>query len=383
MGLLSPAKQQAFLDFLYELPQGYSSFPEHVLQLIDRYLGEHMLTFIPLNNSFLSLQNIDPSSWLNEYRTLGISKEALEGYTAYHYKLDIFRSCNLPQKYWYEPVLFATEMFPEGTYLESEYGRHLAEINMPHQAVINLVYGNIRLGVISLYRSFQRPDYDEEDRALFREASRFITQHYLLAIAKSQRNMAANLFHSCYKNLNMGVIMVDSRFEVLDSNGAATRYAQEILRSMPKGARPRRGVPKAGTPEVQQVIEQFSDQLFYTNDPLTLHYGGSRFEFYVNSFVSSNSNLSKVEMLYLVFLFCNEQQALSGYRPSESHLLTKREWELVSLIAEGRTNSQIAEEMVISIHTVKTHILNVYKKLEVNNRISLLHRLLELQQMSN
>ncbi len=46
--------------------------------------------------------------------------------------------------------------------------------------------------------------------------------------------------------------------------------------------------------------------------------------------------------------------------------LTKRETEILSLIAEGKTYTQISEELFISKETSKTHIKNIYSKLQVN-----------------
>jgi len=48
--------------------------------------------------------------------------------------------------------------------------------------------------------------------------------------------------------------------------------------------------------------------------------------------------------------------------------LTKRELEILSSLAAGRTNKQIAAEKAVSTNTVKYHIRNLFEKLGVNNR---------------
>lgn len=48
--------------------------------------------------------------------------------------------------------------------------------------------------------------------------------------------------------------------------------------------------------------------------------------------------------------------------------LTERELEVLTMIATGKSNQQIADAMFVSINTVKTHIHKIYEKLDVKNR---------------
>lgn len=54
--------------------------------------------------------------------------------------------------------------------------------------------------------------------------------------------------------------------------------------------------------------------------------------------------------------------------------LTKRETEILQLISEGKTYTQISEELFISKETAKTHIKNIYSKLQVNSKSQALAR---------
>jgi len=48
--------------------------------------------------------------------------------------------------------------------------------------------------------------------------------------------------------------------------------------------------------------------------------------------------------------------------------LTERQVEILRLIALGRSNAQIAEELVLSAHTVKHHVTNILNKIGSDNR---------------
>ncbi|MDP4588684.1 MAG: LuxR C-terminal-related transcriptional regulator, partial [Flavobacteriales bacterium] len=47
--------------------------------------------------------------------------------------------------------------------------------------------------------------------------------------------------------------------------------------------------------------------------------------------------------------------------------LSARELEVITLIAEGHTNTQIADKLFLSSHTITTHRKNIMQKLGVNN----------------
>ncbi|WP_298507758.1 response regulator transcription factor [uncultured Kordia sp.] len=52
----------------------------------------------------------------------------------------------------------------------------------------------------------------------------------------------------------------------------------------------------------------------------------------------------------------------------QDNTLSKREKEVLTLLAQGKTYSNIAEELFVSKTTVRTHIRNIYQKLHVNSK---------------
>jgi DNA-binding NarL/FixJ family response regulator len=48
--------------------------------------------------------------------------------------------------------------------------------------------------------------------------------------------------------------------------------------------------------------------------------------------------------------------------------LTKQESNVLALVAQGRRNAEIAQELYLSVHTVETHIYHILKKLNLSSR---------------
>lgn len=55
----------------------------------------------------------------------------------------------------------------------------------------------------------------------------------------------------------------------------------------------------------------------------------------------------------------------------EKYHISKREKQIIEEICKGKTNQQIADELFITLQTVKDHIHNIFKKVEVKNRVQL------------
>lgn len=63
----------------------------------------------------------------------------------------------------------------------------------------------------------------------------------------------------------------------------------------------------------------------------------------------------------------------------KTELLSAREKEVLKVLAEGATNKEIGDKLCISVSTVKTHIINIYSKLNVSNRVEAAKKAKEAQ----
>lgn len=68
------------------------------------------------------------------------------------------------------------------------------------------------------------------------------------------------------------------------------------------------------------------------------------------------------------------EHAVNGVKPSviiESVRMTKRERQVILLIADGFTNKEIAQKLHLSTYTVKSHVHNILEKLSLHTRVQI------------
>jgi LuxR family transcriptional regulator, maltose regulon positive regulatory protein len=84
---------------------------------------------------------------------------------------------------------------------------------------------------------------------------------------------------------------------------------------------------------------------------------------------------------YLRKLLAALERDISGSMPPTPQFLeplSERELEVLQLIEAGKSNSRIAQELFVTAGTVKTHIRNIYRKLDAHSRTQALVRAREL-----
>ena len=91
----------------------------------------------------------------------------------------------------------------------------------------------------------------------------------------------------------------------------------------------------------------------------------------------SDSSYNWTNILYIIlglslltniwFLFSRRKQQAKNISKKKEQL-TKQEEKILNLLLENKSNKEIADALFVSVSTVKTHINNLYKKLNVQSR---------------
>ncbi|CAH1042684.1 response regulator transcription factor [Halomonas sp. TD01] len=103
--------------------------------------------------------------------------------------------------------------------------------------------------------------------------------------------------------------------------------------------------------------------IFYRNESLEVFCKG------IHALLNDELWMSRDLMAKLV-LFYRKYQS-NAFRPTCG--LTSREMEIISLLSIGSSNHQIADKLCVSEHTVKSHLYNIFRKINVHNRIQALN----------
>lgn len=127
--------------------------------------------------------------------------------------------------------------------------------------------------------------------------------------------------------------------------------------------------------------EQFIKQ-YIINDSCFEQIGSSKTVFsrtlrrYAVDAVPYRISDSKTFIVYVYIVPQSESEGIKKYRFFQSNPnLTARQQEIIDCVLHGYTNEEIAKKLFISVSTVKTHLNNIYKELNVTNRLGLYSKL--------
>ncbi len=118
---------------------------------------------------------------------------------------------------------------------------------------------------------------------------------------------------------------------------------------------------KAKYPE-SSYLEQYEAEL--RADQYLVHSVGEKI---LPAWVYGLAGLCLFSLVFNFYFFRRWKKVVNAI-PNANELLSNQEQKVLALILADKTNKEIASEMFVSVSTVKTHINNLYKKLNVTSR---------------
>ncbi|MDV6252148.1 LuxR C-terminal-related transcriptional regulator [Vibrio sp. EA2] len=84
--------------------------------------------------------------------------------------------------------------------------------------------------------------------------------------------------------------------------------------------------------------------------------------------IMNGDNWLPRRLLEQMVSYYKEKEVVYAVEPAVEVELTRREIQVLKMLKDGGSNMEIADSLFISEHTIKSHLYNIFRKLEVKNR---------------
>lgn len=376
--MLSNRDYENILDFSCKIKEDSLHFYQDSLELISKHFNYKCLAFFPRNINISSTNDINDVYYTNFY-SINLENEFIEEFKEYYYKVSIFQPLNLPKKLLNSTIISINDIMPYSKFLKTENSQFLNKYNFHYRININLHSDNIRLGTLCIFKSKDDGNFTKREFKILEILGNVLTSHYKNFLTLSNSLFKQNLLKKCCDSYTDGIIIWDSKQYVLEANINAKEFCSEIA----DGLDPSKdftydnliNVNESLSP-LQKTISFLTWNLIENPKEQTVSIISNNHIYTIKTSVIITLGITgTMETIYSTCItktFNNEACSLNKIKKIFN--LTDRELEIVKLIKKGYSNKKISDALYLSNNTVKTHITNIFKKLNVNNRTALLNK---------
>lgn len=327
-----------------------------ILQTLQELFRDYSMAF------FLTDENeqfVNPVS-------VNISAETMSIYEKYYYKTDIFHTSNIEKNLLKKNIIQITDIMPINAFENTEfYSDLLRKMGVYDEIALPLNYQNRLLGIIGImkpkcYGNFTEKEIQSAD--IIRKSVMPCLKEYLDRL-KTQHQ--SSLILNCTNEAPIGIIVFDSNFKVMHYNQSAIRFVNDIF-------------GKDNDSQFNEdLIKMLSDKLYFQsfNSNTALYTSIQNYSFKIVPFAAPSFTRGFNTFYTVYILKNNDSNAIDYNRLKTLYNLTKRECEIICMISQGYSNKRVADELYLSEHTVKTHMQNIFRKMESNSRTEVLHKI--------
>ncbi len=334
-------------------------FGDTLINSLERNFGLHhiLISYFDLKGRFLS--------WVGKDGLLLDSEE--HPYRAFFYN-DVVRNTLYQEAvrdrltyFNVEPRMCkSTDIISVIDYETSAYVRFLEEQFDSHYSA-TLAFGMNAYIQVSFFKTREQGDFTEEEMEVLQQIYIFVANAYKNFKMHEQSQIISNIQSRIIETGEKAFLVTDEFKHVLMHNEQANLYLQDVFGSI---------IPD----EISSVEEYHWLSVLLGNEwdeksDLVIKRMIQNYVFKIHQYNQMYSN-KIVDAYYWITIRCTEEKRVVR-DDSEQMILTKTELKVAELMYNGLTYKDIAKEMVISYHTVKNHVQNIYTKCQVNSRYEL------------
>lgn len=336
------------LSFIEQTKKYNHDFQQHVLNLLGSIFGYQHATFNLINHK---LELFNP-------RLYNITEKARDQYYEHYHKTDIFNPKNT--NLWFSnKVLSITDIMTTSQYEQTEYYLDFLKSDMLYyELVLPLVANNRLIGGIGVFKQKGEDNFANRDIVILNKLNQFIASDLWAFLEYASILKDCQTYNNCFDETPTGIIILDKNFSIKNCNKAAEVFADKIQTPVQQF--------------IYEIISKLSQELGKPQLDIKLLYKSYRINIILN-LIQTVYNGDSVYMIFITEDHAGKHEDTGNLQ--QSCALTSREYEILELVKSGLSNEEIAEKLYVSIHTVKSHMENIFKKLQVKNRTAALYEI--------
>lgn len=264
----------------------------------------------------------------------------------------------------------STDMISPIDYEHAAYTRFLEENFQAHYSV-TMAFGINAYIQVAFFKSVEEGDFTEDEVAELLKIYVYVADAYKNFKKYEQRKIVSEIQSKIIESGEKAYLVLDDFRHVMLCNDVARTYLKNIFGPIISEEMDNEGISNCMYFLVGQSIEQAEE-----GKSVTCEFQNYVFDMYVYDQTYSNKIIDRY---YWVTIRKKEDTGNGEYQMADT-CLTHTEQRIAALLCKGLTYKVIADEMVVSYHTVKKHVQNIYAKCGINNRYQLREWLAQEQQ---
>ena len=261
-----------------------------------------------------------------------------------------------------EPRLYrSTDVIPGEDYESSGHVRFLEDVFSAHYSV-TMPFGINAYIQVTFFKGKDKGDFSEEEIGILEKIYVYIANSYKNFKKYEQARIISDIQSQIISSGENAYLVTDDFMHVMSCNRTARNCLREILGAA-ADEQLSSTAPCSWLPFLLGSEEEESGE----KKVKTRVIQGYLFRIYTYDQCYSNGIVDRYHWITI----SSKEKENGAFRISAPSPLTQTERRVAELMHQGLTYREIADEMVVSYHTVKKHVQNIYAKCGVKSRFQL------------
>ncbi len=334
-------------------------FEYYVLSLLNDIFDFNFSTFFTYSDS----------GFVEDVVGYNVTDSLIQDYINFYQKKDLIIEYLNKHQYTNqtEQIIVLTDIYEEGGYKNIEYYDFLINNDLYYNMALII---NPRGDGIRILRKKEKGKFTDRERQIAHYICEIFSSQYQIIQENRKLKDEIELFNKSKENMHFGFMIFDKDLKLINLNKLALKYSFAITGKY---------MVDSLIDEFKKIINEEIKEEFFINPTNSSIYKSIKsyiLEVIPSTSIEDNNMINTYYMVYIYDKSWFEQISNKFVHVKEEFNLTTREQEIVSLVIKGLSNKDIADNLCISIYTVKKHMKNIFRKMNVTSRSAIISKTL-------